>query len=175
MTPPHFDTVRDRPLLTDDDVLERVAAIVGRARRRRLWLMFLDEFGCQLPLLVPLGLPRRAPHPYDAGAIAGVLARGASAVDPAGVVIALERGRGMRRGRLEAPDASERGWLALTLTVLRELDICRLGDDCPGPAERHGEPLALRGPVLVTRAGARWIAPDDLIADLARFETMFQN
>ena len=46
------------PLTTDQDVERRVADLIGRANSRQLWLLFLDEFDIQLPLLIPIeGLP----------------------------------------------------------------------------------------------------------------------
>jgi hypothetical protein len=46
------------PLISDQDIERRVADLIGRANTRQLWLLFLDEFDIQLPLLIPIeGLP----------------------------------------------------------------------------------------------------------------------
>jgi hypothetical protein len=59
MTIPRFDDVRDAPLATDEEVLQRAELLLGHAIRRQLWLMFLDEDDRQLPLLMPTYVPRR--------------------------------------------------------------------------------------------------------------------
>ena len=46
------------PLTSDHDIERRVADLIGRANSRQLWLLFLDEFEIQLPILIPIeGLP----------------------------------------------------------------------------------------------------------------------
>ncbi|MBB3038675.1 hypothetical protein [Hoyosella altamirensis] len=51
------------PVLTDDDLHSRVAAIVGPAVVPQLWLLFFTPLGYQLPVVIPVqdpptGLPR---------------------------------------------------------------------------------------------------------------------
>lgn len=41
------------PLITDTDIIDRVARLIGRACRRQLWLLFLDERSVMLPTLMP--------------------------------------------------------------------------------------------------------------------------
>lgn len=58
-TPTHDETVL-QPLVSDEQVRERVDALIGKANQRQLWMLFLDEDGVQLPLLIPIdGLPAR--------------------------------------------------------------------------------------------------------------------
>jgi hypothetical protein len=56
------------PVITDDDVLERVAAIVDPAARRHrtLWLFFLEGDGTQANLVVPVD---DVPERPDAGLV----------------------------------------------------------------------------------------------------------
>jgi hypothetical protein len=59
------------PVITDDDVLDRVAAIIEPAARRHrtLWLFFVQQDGTQANLVVPIDdIPERP----DAGVIANV-------------------------------------------------------------------------------------------------------
>ena len=55
------------PVITDQDVLGRVAAFIGpgtvRDSGRTLWLLFFDGQGLQLNLIVPVGAsPRPRPR-----------------------------------------------------------------------------------------------------------------
>ena len=79
-----------QPLTTDLLVEARVAHLIGRARRRQLWFLFLDEQGVQLPLIVPVTDPPRRPYAALAGlgVLVGRSARGCRA---ASVVVVLER------------------------------------------------------------------------------------
>lgn len=62
MTPAQYDEAKLQPLTTNALIESRVADLLGRAIRRQLWLLFLDEHEVQLPLLVPLdGLPLLPP------------------------------------------------------------------------------------------------------------------
>lgn len=64
-TPPAVPPARDLlsvPVVTDQDVLGRVAAIIGppTSRGRTLWLFFLDPSGLQANLIVPIDdIPER--------------------------------------------------------------------------------------------------------------------
>lgn len=100
----YSDAVRE-PLLTERDVLRRVDALVGRALRRQLWLLFLDVDAVQLPTLVPIdGLPR-LPDGVEgmAPAVIGMV----QMLKAASVVIVYERPGDSELGRddLEWADA----------------------------------------------------------------------
>lgn len=138
MTIPRFDDVRDAPLATDEEVLQRAELLLGHAIRRQLWLMFLDEYDRQLPLLMPTYVPRRPGpgHQENYARVLGVLFEDAEADS---MVVAYER-----RGT-EALSGVDRAWLQLVR------DACA----------HAGIPL--RGPLLVHDGGIRWIAPDDLV------------
>jgi hypothetical protein len=82
------------PVITDQDVLDRVAAIIDPAARRgrTLWMFFLDAVGSQANLVVPID---DVPERPSAGMIGNVcyIASEALAQSPPGssVVIALSR------------------------------------------------------------------------------------
>jgi hypothetical protein len=88
------------PLITDGDVLERVAAIIDPAARRfrTLWLFFLEHGGTQADLVVPVdGIPQRP----GTAAIANLCYVAAEAVahNPAlaSVIVTLGRPGTLRR------------------------------------------------------------------------------
>lgn len=43
------------PIATDTEIENRINSLIGRARKRQLWLLFLDTNNCQLPLVIPVG------------------------------------------------------------------------------------------------------------------------
>jgi hypothetical protein len=88
------------PVLSDGDVLDRVAAAIGReARRRRaLWLLFLERDGTQADAVVPVdGLPDR-PSAAAAGHVCYVASESiARAPGLASVIITLTRPGALQR------------------------------------------------------------------------------
>ena len=137
MAAPHFDDVRDIPLVTDEQVLERATQLLDHAMRRQLWIMFYDADGCQLPLLMPSHVPAR-PTPTHHANYARVLGELVDEVEADAVTIAYERRGGPE---LVGHDAE---WLALVHAACREAGV------------------RLRGPLLVHDGGLRWVGPDDL-------------
>ncbi|MGX5682883.1 hypothetical protein [Schumannella luteola] len=91
MTIPHYDTVRDEPLLTDDAILQRLDDLLEEGAVLRLWFMFLDEERYQLPLLLPMDVGG-APGPDDVEAIASFVSDLAAAVDAATAIVVVEWG-----------------------------------------------------------------------------------
>lgn len=93
MTPmPHIDDAP--PLLTDDDVLDRVTALVGPAlTARQLWLLFLDGDRRQAPMVVPIeDLPERPEDLENLGfVVQGVMPALATDAGAGAVVFVLER------------------------------------------------------------------------------------
>jgi len=88
------------PVITDDDVLDRVAAIVEPAARRHrtLWLFFLERDGTQANLVVPIDdIPERP----DAAAVSNVCYVASESIAQApsllSAVIALSRPGPLRR------------------------------------------------------------------------------
>jgi hypothetical protein len=136
MTIPKFDDVRDERLTTDEDVLQRVAALLQRAVRWQLWLMFLDDESRQLPVIMPSYVPRSPSDGHRAhfSSFVGVLTED---VEADAIVIVYER-----RGTDELRDADRR-WLRFIATACADAAV------------------ALRGPLLLHDGGVRWIAPED--------------
>jgi hypothetical protein len=136
MTIPKFDDVRDERLSNDEDVLQRVSALLQRAVRRQLWLMFLDEESRQLPVIMPSYVPRSPSEGHRAhfASFVGILTED---VEADSAVIVYER-----RGSDELR-AADRRWLRFIATACAEAAV------------------PLRGPLLLHDDGVRWIAPED--------------
>ncbi|HEY4006379.1 MAG TPA: hypothetical protein VGM60_14505 [Pseudonocardia sp.] len=84
------------PLRTDTEVLDRVRAIVGPAQAgRQLWVLLLDGDNRQLPAVIPISGPPRAPDRRALGSLArllgGLRAELATSAGPGSVVFVLER------------------------------------------------------------------------------------
>lgn len=138
MAPPRFDDISHVTLDADEEVLARVADLVEGAYRQQLWLMFLDERQCQLPIVIPHDVPdspsasarRDFPH-FLSGLV--------DELEAAAVVVVLERPGSdeLRPG--------DRAWFAL---------LARSCRDCGA---------RLRGPVLCSDGGFRWVAGEDFL------------
>jgi len=126
------------PVITDDDVLDRVAAIVSPAARRyrTLWLFFIHHDGIQANLVVPIDdIPER-PEPTVIHNVCYVAAESiAQAPSLLGVVITLSRPGTLRRTE------SDRH-------LLRALQ---------DGASRHATPVRML--VLATPEGVRELGP----------------
>ena len=138
MPPLPYEDVRDIALTTDEDVLTRVTDLLTHAHRRQIWLMFLDEGACELPLLMPSYVPRRpekhALEPFSEF-VGGLFEETAAA----SMVIVFER-----PGSDTISDG-DREWLRL-------IHAACLAEDIP-----------LRGPLLAHNRGVRWVAPEDYL------------
>jgi hypothetical protein len=124
------------PLRTDEEVLARVDRLIGFACDRRLWLMLVGSDGVQLPQLLPMDLPRSVRR-RDLGAYSAFLHTIAAASGAASIVVVLER-----PGDVEL-SAADVGWFRFVLAAARAAE------------------LPVRGPLLSSTAGVRWIAPED--------------
>lgn len=133
-----FDDLALEPLTTDAALQSRVHDLVGVALRRQLWLMFLDEQDCQLPLLMPADVPR-APEEGDLVRFAGVLRELVSAVGASSVVVTFERAGD------DGLDADDRRWFWLIHRAAQRAQA------------------RLRGPLLAHSAGVRWVAAEDYV------------
>ena len=125
------------PLTTDEEVLARVRTVVGAARARQLWIMFVDGDGRQSPVIVPIADVPKRPEPRGLVALARVL--GALRTE-----LATERGPGavvVVRERTGADTVlhADRAW-AVALA-----EACRAAG------------VALRATVLSTPGGVRWL------------------
>jgi len=140
MNPPPYDRERLPPLSSPAAIEERVRLLIGRAARRQIWLLFLDDEHRQLPLLVPVQDPPGRPAVDDDRKFAAVLAHVEEQTGARGFVAVLERFGGMT---LTPADAA---W-ARVLTEAASLS-----------------PLRLHGLLLSHARGVRWMAPDDYLA-----------
>ena len=136
----NYSTAREHPLVTDELIEQRVSDLVGRACRRQLWLLFLDENDVQLPLLMPTDDFATRPDP----AYVEALVRGIKAVmETAGAVQLI-----VVWERYSGPE----------LTPLDKAWARDVGAGCA----REG--VLVRAQLLSYKRGVRWIAPDDYLA-----------
>jgi hypothetical protein len=76
------------PVITDDDVLDRVCAVISPAARRHraLWLFFLQEGGIQANLIVPIDdIPERP----DAALVANVCRVASESIAQAATLVSV--------------------------------------------------------------------------------------
>jgi hypothetical protein len=119
------------PLTTDEEVLARVRSVVGAARTRRLWILFVDGDGRQSPVVVPIA---DVPRPDALGRVLrGLRAELVTDRGPGAVIVARER-----LGADTVLDA-DREWAAALAEVCRTAGV------------------ALRATVLSTPGGVRWL------------------
>ncbi len=137
MTIPAYEDAKLVPLDTDSAIERRVHDLIGRANRRQLWLIFLDEDRVQLPTIIPVDELPLAPEPGDGEMLAGALATTAEMIGAAAVVLVWERYAD------ETLSALDRRWASMAH------DAC----------DERGVPL--RAMLLSHRRGVRWIAQDD--------------
>lgn len=133
------DEATEQPITTDEEVLERVDALIGKAVRRQVWLMFLDEDDRQVPLVIPMA--DYPPAPYD-GHAEMFAARIADVVESAGaaqVIVVWER-------RLRATTTeADRVWARELAAACADVDV------------------RIRAQLISHRDGTRWFAPDDYL------------
>lgn len=125
------------PLITDEDVLGRVSALVQRAHRRQFWFMFLDAEDRQLPVLPMMGV-RARPDDLTARHLPDHLCMSMNETGAEQLIVVYER-----PGRAQLT-VSDREWLRLVAAG------CEVHE------------IVLRGPLLAYTHGVRWIAPEDL-------------
>ena len=136
MKTPNYEDTHEHPLITDEDVLERVTLLVRNALRRQLWLMFLDGEDRQLPVLMPTDVPAN-PKTTDATNLARFIRGVNDELEATSIVVSLER-----RGSDEISN-DDRAWFRLVR------DACAMAE------------LRLRGPLLVHTRGVRWVAAEE--------------
>lgn len=135
MKTPAYEDSTLVPLSTDALIQERAAALIGKAIRRQLWVMFLDENDVQLPVLMPIeGLPA---EPEAENLLSKALRELVDGVGAHSVILMLERYGG------EELTASDRAWASAL-------------HDATGVGA-----VRLRGILLSHRRGVRWVAQDD--------------
>ena len=136
MRTPNYHDAQAEPLLSEVQIEERVRALIGRACRRQLWFLFLDENRVQLPLLIPLddhpGVPDDTVHDLARGMRQAMDAAGAESI-----IVVMER---YASSALAPADVS---WAK---AIHEAFDL---------------EGLPLQGVLLSHSRGVRWIAQDD--------------
>lgn len=136
----NYSTAREHPLVTDELIEQRVADLVGRACRRQLWLLFLDEDDVQLPLVMPTDDFPNRPDPAYIAAL-GAAAKGVmETAGAAQLILVWER------------------YSTSDLTPLDKAWARELGAGC----SREG--VVVRAQLLSYKRGVRWLAPDDYLA-----------
>jgi hypothetical protein len=125
------------PLTTDEEVLARVRTVVGAARTRQLWILFVDGDGRQSPVVVPIADVPHRPEPRGLAGLTQVLRglRGELVTDrgPGAVIVARERPGG------DTVLDADREWAAALAETCRTAGV------------------ALRATVLSTPGGVRWL------------------
>ncbi len=134
--PLHYDDVRDIPLESDAELLDRLQELLGQGLRQQLWLMFLDAEHCQLPLLMPSDVPRR-PDPDDVSKLSDMISLIAEEVGAAAAVVTLERPEG------STITDDDRAWFRLIRDAAQQSSV------------------PLRGPLLCHSGGVRRVAIED--------------
>jgi hypothetical protein len=132
----NYDDTVTRPLTTDALIEERIVSLVGRACRRQLWFLFLDQHDIQLPIIMPVADPPPMPD-KSVPALARTIAEHVGDLAARSVIIVLER---YADATFTAADAA---W-ARALTEAFD-----------------ATELSARGVLVSHRSGVRWFAPDD--------------
>lgn len=133
------DQTIDHPISSDEQILERVDALIGRASRRQCWLLFIDERDVQLPILLPLEDYPSAPYGGNAEYLAGRIGELVESTGAAQVIIVWER-----RASAASTEA-DRVWAR---ELAAACDVCE---------------VRIRAQLISHRDGTRWFAADDYL------------
>ncbi|KQQ94386.1 hypothetical protein ASF62_09735 [Leifsonia sp. Leaf325] len=133
------DEATRRPITTDEQVLERVDALIGKAVRRQLWLLFIDAADRQIPLVIPMADHPAAPYGGRAEMLASRIADVVEKTGAAQIIVVWER-------RLRATSTeADRAWARELATACADVDV------------------RIRAQLISHRDGTRWFAPDDYL------------
>jgi hypothetical protein len=127
------------PLTSDELIEQRVSDLIGRACRRQLWLLFLDDHDVQVPLLMPTDDYPARPEQSHVAELANGIREIMGAANATQLILVWERYAGMDL------TAVDRAWAQ------------QLHDECT----RIG--VRVRAQLLSHKRGVRWIAPDDYL------------
>ena len=139
MTEISAETAENEPLVTDELIKQRVRAIVGRACRRQVWMLFLDERHVQVPLILPMADYPASPGDGNAAVFAARVKEILDVAGAAQVIFVWERYAG---DQLTPVDCA---WAA------------QLHQAC------HSEGVSVRAQLLSHKRGVRWMAPEDYL------------
>ena len=126
-----------RPLVTDADVEERVDALIGRACRRQLWMLFTDHADIQSRDLIAMDDYPASPDGGNAQMLAERIDEWMDRTDATHVIFVWER----RIGERFTP--ADRAWAKALAGACRECAV------------------SVRAQLISHRTGVRWFAPDD--------------
>lgn len=136
MRTPSYQDAKSQPLVSQVLIEERVRALIGRASRRQLWFLFLDENQVQLPLLIPLDDYPSAPDD-SVHHLARAMGQAMDAAGADSLVVVMER---YAASGLAPAD------VAWARAIHDAFDL---------------EGVRLRGLLLSHNRGVRWVAQDD--------------
>ncbi|PZF66159.1 hypothetical protein DEI81_00540 [Curtobacterium sp. MCBD17_013] len=109
-----LETLRDRPVQTDADVLALVRALLLPVVRRQCWLLFLGEDAVPVQVLVPIDDLPAAPEPDGVAQFAQAMGEIVPDVGATQVIVAWERPGS------SAPRDRDRAWAeAVTVAFAR--------------------------------------------------------
>jgi hypothetical protein len=137
MNPPQYEETQLLPLVTDADIERRVADLIGRANSRQLWLLFLDEFDVQLPVLIPIESLPAEPTDDQTELVISRVRELMAEIGASSVITVLER------------------YGAATLTAQDAAWSRSLRTNCVRNR------VTLRAQLLSHRTGVRWIAESE--------------
>lgn len=133
------DEATQQPITSDQQVLERVDELIGKAVRRQLWLLFIDEQDRQIPLVIPMADYPAAPYNNNAELLAARIAEVVEKTGAAQVIVVWER-------RLRATTTeADRAWARELAAACSDADV------------------SIRAQLISHRDGTRWFAPDDYL------------
>ena len=140
MTEISAETAENEPLVTDELIERRVRAIVGRACRREVWMLFLDEDDVQVPLILPMADYPASPGDGNAAIFAERVREIVEVAGAEQVIFVWERYAG-------------ESFSPIDISWARHLhEACR------------SEGVAVRAQLLSHKRGVRWMAPEDYLA-----------
>ena len=127
------------PISSDSDIEGRVGSLIGRARGRSLWMLFLTTEDIQLPLMIPLADYPSCPGPESAAQLGFALRQSVDVAGAAKVVLVWERCQGRNL------TATDKAWARAAVEACRHARV------------------PLRAQLVSHREGIRWLAPDDCL------------
>ncbi len=139
MTEISAETAENEPLVSDELIEQRVRAIVGRACRRQVWMLFLDDNQVQVPLILPMADYPSSPGDGNAAVFATRVREIIEVAGAAQVIFVWERYSGDRL------TPSDTAWA-------KHLHVACLA-----------EGVVVRAQLLSHRRGIRWMAPEDYL------------
>lgn len=144
MKPPSYSDMQTLPLSSELAIRERVTALIGRAARRQLWLLFVDGDDVQLPLMIPIENHPSRPDGESVSRLAAALSDVSETSDAHGLIAVLERYGSAELTR------SDLAWA----NAMHEASAT--------------SPLTMRAILLSHARGVRWVAPDDYLFERAQ-------